>query len=494
MRTEKERDPLEETAPRTSTPRTTFLLGAGIVALVGGVGLAVQPGFSPLDGLGAATGFVGYVLLVGSPLEGRFRFDARWRKEPGRPARDEAPNSLGRDDAERVTSGTLLKVATLIVNLTLCARTPATVAAEVAGSQVEATPAAAPAEEKKGEPPKAEAGLFDGVKLSGFVDVYASFDANRPSTRDGFLPGTGSTAKKANQLGVNLVAFEAVKEPAPLGFRVVLNWGTATDLIHSGEPTGTAVGPEVWKVVQYATIAWKVPGSEVLLEGGVFPCHVGAEAYFSKDNPHYTRSFVAEYSPWYSAGVKATAPIGKGFTGQLHVLNGWQIVGENNDGKTLGAGLGWTSSAVDVSLNGLAGPEIPNDTAHWRSFGDLVVTWRPTPSVTVTGELDTGSQSRPGLDAATWWGAFVSARAALNDRNAVALRAERFSDPDAGITGFQQKLWGVTGTFEHRPHPRLILKVDVRYDESTEPLFDGSVAGEGETSQFLAVLGAVATL
>ena len=160
-----------------------------------------------------------------------------------------------------------------------------------------------------------------------------------------------------------------MKDPAPLGFRVALNWGTATDLIHAGEPTGTGIGPEVWKVVQYASISWKVPGSEVLLEGGIFPCHVGAEAYFSKDNPHYTRSFVAEYTPWYSAGIKATAPLGKGFTGQLHVLNGWQIVGDNNDGKTIGAGLGWTPpKAVDV---GAQRPRRPRAPRRQRALADV---------------------------------------------------------------------------------------------------------------------------
>jgi len=137
--------------------------------------------------------------------------------------------------------------------------------------------------------------------------------------------------------------------------------------------------------------------------------------------------------------------------------------------------------------------EGPPSTAHGRSFGDLVFAWRATPSLTVTGDLDAGSQNRPGLEAATWWGAFVSARAALTQKSAIAVRAERFSDPDAGISGFTQKLWGVTGTPEHRPYPRLILKLEARYDRSTEPLFDGSVPGGGKEGESLAVLGAVAT-
>lgn len=469
---------------RTTGLRALLLSAVGVFALLGGVAAASALSL-PFGArlVIALAGFVGYVLLLGTALDERFRLDRRWRHEP--PSRGSwggtrPPRGSGDGDVPPAPLLCAVAVAGVV------AFSPAASAAEIEGTE---EPATAPAPAAEAEKP----GFLSGVKLSGFVDVYASYNANRPASRDSFLPGTGSTAKKANQLGLNLVEVEAVRDPEPLGFRVALNWGTATDVIHAGEPTGTGVGPEVWKVVQYASISWKVPGSEVLLEGGIFPSHVGAEAYFSKDNPHYTRSFVAEYTPWYQAGIKATAPLGKGFTGQLHLLNGWQVVGDNNDGKTIGAGLGWSSGNVDVGLNGLAGPELPDDTSHWRTFGDLVATWRATPTLTVTGEFDAGSQSRPGLDPATWWGAFVSARAALGEKSAVALRAERFSDPEAGISGFEQKIWGVTATFEHRPVPRLILKLDVRYDESTAPLFDGPVEGEGRESQFLAVVGAVAT-
>jgi hypothetical protein len=38
----------------------------------------------------------------------------------------------------------------------------------------------------------------------------------------------------------------------------------------------------------------------------VFFSPVGMESWMSRDNPTYTRSLVADYSPYYSAGVKAT--------------------------------------------------------------------------------------------------------------------------------------------------------------------------------------------
>lgn len=478
--------------------RSLLLAAAGLASVALGCALATLESLSfPVRVAAALAGLAGYLVLFGLALERRWCLDRKWRHDP--PGRDDwhrrGDADLGRRGSMDRSPLALLRTAALAGAAAVLPAAAALAAETVAPPASEETPAPAPSPTPAPSPApeEEEPGFFQSVRLSGFVDLYASWNANHPSSRDSFLPGTGSTAKKANQLGVNLVAVEAVKDAEPLGFRIVLNWGTATDVIHAGEPTGTGISPDVWEVLQYASIAWKVPGSRLLLEGGILPCHVGAESYFSKDNPHYTRSFVAEYTPWYQAGIKASLPLGAGFSGQLHVMNGWQVIGDNNDGKSFGTQLAYSSGPLDVALNGIAGPELPDDNSHWRTFGDLVVTWRATPSVTVSGQVDVGSQSRPGLDAATWWGAFVSARAALTDRLAIAARFERFSDPDAGISGFAQRLWGVTGTLELRPHPRLILKLEGRYDRSTEPVFDGPVPGEGKESEVLAVLGAVAT-
>ncbi len=64
---------------------------------------------------------------------------------------------------------------------------------------------------------------------------------------------------------------------------------------------------------------------------------MGMESWISRDNPTYTRSLVAEYSPYYQSGVKFTWAPSSRITAQLDVVNGWQNISENNSGK--GAGL-----------------------------------------------------------------------------------------------------------------------------------------------------------
>ena len=80
------------------------------------------------------------------------------------------------------------------------------------------------------------------------------------------------------------------------------------------------------------------------VDGGVFFSHIGQESWISRDNPTYTRSFTAEYTPYYSSGVKLTWAASPKVTAQLHLLNGWQNISENNERKAVGARVDWTSA------------------------------------------------------------------------------------------------------------------------------------------------------
>src|SRR5262245_12107713 len=54
--------------------------------------------------------------------------------------------------------------------------------------------------------------------IGGFVDVYYAYVPNTPGDHQSFFPGVGTSAKKANELGLNLATLTVSKVPAPLGF------------------------------------------------------------------------------------------------------------------------------------------------------------------------------------------------------------------------------------------------------------------------------------
>jgi hypothetical protein len=313
-------------------------------------------------------------------------------------------------------------------------------------------------------------GIAVAFLIHVFVDGYYAWNGNHPASHESFLPGTGTTAERANELNLNLVAVELVRDAKPVGFHLSFVAGNGADVVHAAEAEG-------FHHVYQASIIYK-PNDRLTLEGCIFPSHIGFEGFFSKDNWNYTRGWLAEFSPYYQTGVHAGYQFSKQWSGELHVINGWQLINDNDDGKALGAKIAYGGKRLSASLNTFDG----TDNHRMRHFGDLIATWKTTSKLTLGGSLDRGHQQH-----ANWLGLGGYVRYTLDERRAVALRAERFRDPDNRISGFPQTLTEATLTYEYRPAPNLILKLEGRRDRSTANVFDGS------KKQTLAVASAVAT-
>ena len=335
------------------------------------------------------------------------------------------------------------------------------------------------------------------VQLHGSIDVFYALNANRPFDGASFLPGTGTTARRANELNLNAAALDLALEPRPVGFHLTLAFGSGPDVVHAGEPAGPGLGSGIWRSVYQASVSWMAPiGSGLLLEAGIYPSHIGFESFFSKDNWNYTRGWLGEFSPYYQAGVKASYAFDAHWSAQLHFLNGWQRIGDDNRAKAVGTQVAWTSDAATVAFNTFAGPELPGDDSHWRLFGDVTAQVKATRWLALGATADLGWQDlRQG--AALWHGAGLYARAILSAIAAVAVRAEYYDDRDGFFSGAAQVLRGGTATLELRPAPQLIFKLEVRHDLAGAPVFtaERNAAGNASysTAQTRAIASAVAT-
>lgn len=327
------------------------------------------------------------------------------------------------------------------------------------------------------------------VSFSGFIDLGYLRNDNRPAGHENFFPGTGTTGKRANEMTLNLAQVQwsrAVSAEQPVGFTLSLVEGEGTEVVHAGEPEGA----DAFRHVYQASVAYRLR-SGVVLEAGVHPSHIGMEGFYSKDNWNYTRSWLGEFSPYYQAGLKASYAFNAQWSGMLHLLNGWQIINDNNDGKAVGTQLAYANGPLTASLNTFLGPELASDDDSLRKLVDLVVLYRVTPRLQLGGSVDVGAQDIPGAEEANWRGAGGYARYAINDRHAIAARAEYFRDPEAGISGAAQTLREATLTYEVRPVTNVILKLETRYDRSTADVFSDGDARTGR--QFLTIAGAVFT-
>jgi len=292
------------------------------------------------------------------------------------------------------------------------------------------------------------------VTLGGFVDGYYAFDFGRPPGRTRAFT---TQASRHDELAVNLAFVEAKYAAPRVRARIALQAGTSVQANYAAEPDSLAGTTNFLPLVQEATAGFQAAPA-LWIDAGIFFSHIGSEGWISSDNPTYTRSLVAEYSPYYETGVRATWQTSPALVAQLDVVNGWQNISENVGGKAAGVRLDWTAApAVTLSYANFVGRETNAATGEQgtRVYNDVSAKWTAGSSV-VIGTVDVGTQSGD-----TWYGASLLGRTALTPRVMVNGRVERFDDPDA-VVAPGLRTWGASAGLDVSPVPNVFWRTELR--------------------------------
>ena len=312
------------------------------------------------------------------------------------------------------------------------------------------------------------------ISFGGFVDSYYAYDFRRPPTLDRALT---TQAARHNEFNVNLAFVDATLSGSRLRGRFAAQFGTSVQANYAGEPRlGTLSGPDVSRFIQEATAGYQIAPA-LWVDGGVFFSPFGSENWISRDNWTYTRSLIAENSPYYEAGVKATWQATQTVAAQLHVINGWQNISETNSDKAVGARVDFTPrDAVALAYDVFVGNEQPDSLpSRVRLWQEGVIQLKPTAEMQLRATFDLGSQQRLGGGSGWWRGAALIARYQVNDRVASAGRAEYYSDPEQVIitTGqsYGVRVWGGSVNTDVALSPRLLWRIELRSLSAHDPLF-----------------------
>jgi hypothetical protein len=318
------------------------------------------------------------------------------------------------------------------------------------------------------------------IEVTGFVDTYYSYNGNKP---------TGDTLyrnfdTKHEQAAVSLIELAFEQKPATghaVGFRVDLDFGPTTDIVHASEPGGA----EVYKNFEQAYVSYLAPlGKGLQFDAGKFVTPAGAEVIEAKDNWNYSRSLLFALAiPYYHTGLRATyAPSDKvSFAGYL--VNGWNNTVENNDGKTLGASLTLKpSAAFSVVENVLWGPEQKDDTKDKRFLSDTVITVTAQ-KLSLMANYDYGQDTVAG-STVTWQGIAAYAKLQVSDVWAVTPRFEFYKDQDGFTTGVVQNIKEFTITSEQKLGGALITRLEFRRDFSDKAVFTKDGKGVKDQNTF----------
>jgi hypothetical protein len=317
---------------------------------------------------------------------------------------------------------------------------------------------------------------FDEIAVNAFVSTAYIYNTNRPAT------GTNSyRVFDFNDNSFNLDVAELVVQIAPAkpndaGFRVDFTAGNSIPQIAKSQDQTVAQFD-----LQQAFVSYIAPiGSGLRFDFGKYVTHLGYEVIEGYDgyNDNYSRSILFGYAiPFTHTGVKASYAFSTKVAAMVEVVNGWDLVRDNNHSKSVGAQLALTPVApLSVLLNWIGGPELAGNNHSNRNVFDLVAILKPTARLTLGVNGDYGKENgtslvNPGSDA-IWKGIAGYATFALTDKFSLGLRGETFHDEDGVRLGTGTKATLSEGTFTpaYKFTDHVLLRGEVRYDKANQPI------------------------
>src|SRR5690606_18457415 len=216
-------------------------------------------------------------------------------------------------------------------------------------------PAPAPADEA-GSPSPLDA--LPAPQVSGFVDVTYNYNTRDPMA--GVTPFHTYTAQHDTVL-LNAAHLALSGSNQSVTYAIELDIGTDA-AINSGDDEVD---------LQEAYLAYVSPLG-LGVKAGKFATFSGIEVIESGVNPTISRGFLFGLAECFThVGAVATYQISPAFDVALGVVNGWDVVVDNNGGKTMVGKVGYTSDRAAVTASAYAGPEQPDDEDRWRLSGDI---------------------------------------------------------------------------------------------------------------------------
>ncbi|MBK5292542.1 MAG: porin [Acidobacteriia bacterium] len=364
--------------------------------------------------------------------------------------------------------------ALLMVALTAFAQTPP---AQTSDAQAAPPPA---------DPP---AWTLGGIKFSGLVDGFYSFNANHPAS------GSNSIVRvydqKTNTFSLNMAKLAMEHAPEPIGFRVDLGFGRGMDIYNSFEPLSDARNINMNIMQAYISVKPKTWGG-FQFDFGKFATHAGAELTDTHLNFNYSRSLIYALGPFYHFGARVTKPVTSYWTVGFHVVNGWNNVDDNNSGKTIGFTNAFVGKRVGYYNNYYAGPEKTGTNEGKRQFIDQVLTVTANDKATLYLNYDYGYEKA--LDGTKGIISAIAGAAKFqaNSWFAISPRLEYFNDRGIWTSGAVQKLKEFTLTGEFK-HPKgFLTRIEYRRDWSNVAYFDRGNENASAKSQNTLLIGFIA--
>ncbi|HLA69805.1 MAG TPA: porin [Bacteroidota bacterium] len=322
--------------------------------------------------------------------------------------------------------------------------------------------------------------------VSGFVDVYYCYDFSRPLSRDRSFT---TQPMRHNEFTLNLGMIDVKYQAVNIRGRFAFQTGTYVQ-------SNLAAEPSLLKNVLEASVGSQI-GTNIWADLGIFPSHIGFEGIVSKDNWNYSRSLLADYSPYYESGISVTVSLSDQLTLRGLLLNGWQNIAETNDSKAFGTQIQYKpSGSLLANWSTFAGNEQPDtSSSRLRFFNDFFAVVTLSDSWSLAVVFDFGMQKKAaGGSYDSWNTSSIMVKHSIDERWAIGGRVEHFIDKHGSIvpTGTPNNFQttGASINIDYAPVSNLVWRVEARIFSSKDAVYPART-GLKSADGFLTVSAAV---
>ncbi len=310
------------------------------------------------------------------------------------------------------------------------------------------------------------------ITIGGYIDTYFAYDVNKP--KDGLIPYMVSS-NLHNSFSVNLAYIDLRYNTPNIRARLVPGFGSYMNANYNNE-----IG--LLKNLVESSVGIKLhKKKEIWIESGIFGSPFTNESAISKDHFMYTRSLAPEYVPYYLAGVKTSFPINNKINFYVYILNGWQQIQDQNNGKSIATQIEYRPNQKHlINWNTYIGDERSklNPTFRNRYFTDVYWLFNVSDKFNLISCLYGGLQETKTTKLYNnyWWQMNLSSKWKFNEKHSIAARIEYFDDPsNCMITnqnvGSKVKLYSLGICYNLNLLNHVLFRIDTRYFGSTHKTF-----------------------
>ncbi len=311
------------------------------------------------------------------------------------------------------------------------------------------------------------------LTFSGYIEPYYVYDANRPlnNTRPGFI----YSHSRANEVTLNLGLVKAGYATENVRANLALAVGTYMN-------ANLAAEPGVLKNIFEANAGIKISKkNELWIDAGIMSSHIGFESAVGKDNWTVTRSILADNSPYYESGAKLgyTSKSTKWYLAAMY-LNGWQRIQRPDANSTPAFGAQVTykpNKRITINYSNFVGNDKPDSVKQMRYFNNFYVIAQLNKKIGITAGFDYGLEQKVkgSSNLNKWYAPVFIIRFTPNDKNAVAVRGEYYSDRSGVIiatgtpNGF--KTSGISVNYDRVINSNAVFRIELRNLNSKDDIF-----------------------